>query len=163
VKAFRIADRRHRVFDGYGAALHGGRWNSPGRRVIYGAETYSGARLEQMVHLPLGRVPGTQAVVVVEIPDDVSSEELRPEGLPGWNSRDRIASRAFGDRWYDERRSTVLLVPSVAAPGERNVLINQEHPDSPRIVSSPPSLVVWDERLFERGHRSPKGRRRTRQ
>jgi RES domain-containing protein len=150
VRAFRIADSRHRVFDGYGAALHGGRWSSPGRRVIYCAETYSGARLEQLVHLPLGRVPATQVLVVVEIPEGVSTEELHPERLPGWSARDRIASRAFGDRWYDERRSAVLLVPSVAAPGERNVLIDQEHPDSSRIVASPPAPVVWDERLFGR-------------
>jgi RES domain-containing protein len=150
VRDFRISDRRHRVFDGYGAALHGARWNSPGRRIIYCAETYSGARLEQMVHLPLGRVPATEVVVAVEIPDDVSTEELSPAQLPGWNARDRIASRANGDRWYDEGRSAVLLVPSVAAIGERNVLINQEHADTARIVASAPAPVVWDERLFER-------------
>ena len=45
MRAFRIADRRHPIFDGTGAKLTGGRWNSPGRPVIYAAETFAGALL----------------------------------------------------------------------------------------------------------------------
>jgi RES domain-containing protein len=30
--------------------LHGARWNSPERRVVYAAETYAGALLEILVH-----------------------------------------------------------------------------------------------------------------
>src|ERR1017187_9056977 len=41
LRAFRIADMRHAIFDGSGAMLHGARWTSPGRRVIYAAETYA--------------------------------------------------------------------------------------------------------------------------
>ena len=39
IRAYRIADRRHPIFDSMGAYLNGGRWNSVGRHVIYGAET----------------------------------------------------------------------------------------------------------------------------
>jgi RES domain-containing protein len=35
LKAYRLADERYLIFDGGGAMLMGGRWNSPGRRVIY--------------------------------------------------------------------------------------------------------------------------------
>ena len=57
MRAFRIADRRHPIFDGTGAKLNGGRWNSPGRPVIYAAETFAGGLLEALVHANLGRVP----------------------------------------------------------------------------------------------------------
>ena len=150
MKAFRIADIRHPIFDGYGAFRYGGRWNSPGRFVIYCAETYSGARLEQLVHLPFGHVPKTQRVVTIDIPEDMACEELVAADLPRWNAEDQAASRAFGDRWYDEKRAVVLIVPSVAAPGERNVLINQHHPDFNQIRATRPAPVIWDERLFMR-------------
>ena len=35
----------------------GGRWNSPGRRVIYAAESYAGAMLEVLVNANIGRMP----------------------------------------------------------------------------------------------------------
>ena len=35
----------------------GGRWNSPGRRVIYAAESYAGAMLEVLANSNIGRVP----------------------------------------------------------------------------------------------------------
>ena len=42
--------------------LHGARWNSPGRRVIYAAETYAGALLEILVHAS-GCLPGNLGYV----------------------------------------------------------------------------------------------------
>jgi RES domain-containing protein len=56
-RAFRVADPRHALFDGSGAYMKGGRWNSPGRRIIYAAETYAGALLEALVHLNFDSVP----------------------------------------------------------------------------------------------------------
>ena len=46
MRFYRIADARHSPESGEGARLHGGRWNSPGRAVIYACETQSGAMLE---------------------------------------------------------------------------------------------------------------------
>ena len=57
LRAYRIADRRHKIFDGQGAALLSGRWNSPGRRIIYEAETYTGALLEVLVHATSEKCP----------------------------------------------------------------------------------------------------------
>ena len=67
LRAFRIADMRHSLFGGSGAMLYGARWNSPGRRVIYAAETYAGALLEILVHAS-GSVPQSQGYVEIEIP-----------------------------------------------------------------------------------------------
>ncbi|MBS1821637.1 MAG: RES domain-containing protein [Acidobacteria bacterium] len=147
--AYRIAPGKHPVFDATGASLWGGRWNSPGRRVIYGAETYSGAMLETLVHLSRPSPPPGFQFVRIEIPDSIPVERVAADALRGWNSLDMKASRAFGDRWYDERRSAVLLVPSVVTLGpERNVVINTEHPDYRSIKVDPPRPVQWDARLF---------------
>jgi RES domain-containing protein len=152
MRAFRVADRRHPIFDATGAALHGGRWNSPGRPVIYAAETYAGALLEVLVHANLSRVPKTHAAIDITIPDRVAIEALTANDLPGWNDEDLVASRAFGDRWLKQLRTAVLLVPSIVLQGrERNVLINPVHADFAAIGASAPQPVLWDERLFARG------------
>jgi RES domain-containing protein len=149
LRAFRIADMRHTIFDGYGAMLHGARWNSPGRRVIYAPETYAGALLEILVHAS-GNVPPSQGYVEIEIPAGLPVEVIAADDLPHWDSPSFESARAFGDRWYDERRTPVMMVPSVVTLVERNVLINQEHPDFPRIRAGRPLPVRWDERLWTR-------------
>lgn len=149
--AFRIADRRHPMFDPTGAFLFGGRWNSPGKRMIYAAQTYAGALLEVLVHANLGVVPKTHAAIAIHIPDDLPREVLAIDDLEGWASEDLAASRHFGDGWLEEQRSAVLLVPSVVLRGrEFNVLLNPDHPDFPLIRATAPEPVAWDQRLFPR-------------
>ena len=146
---FRIGDARFPLMDGTGARLFGGRWNSPGRSVIYAAETYAGAILEILVHANLNRLPRTHAVIAIEIPTGVAMERLAAAELTGWNGPDLSASRDFGDRWFAESRTAVLWVPSLITQGrEHNILLNPVHPDFARITSSAPESVVWDERLF---------------
>lgn len=129
--------------------LHGARWNSPGRRVIYATETYAGALLEILVHAS-GSVPQSQGYVEIQIPAGLSLEEITLDDVPQWDSLSFETARAFGDRWYDERRTAVLMVPSVVTLVERNVLINQEHPDFARIRASLALPVRWDVRLWTR-------------
>ncbi|MEA3120822.1 MAG: hypothetical protein QOH33_363 [Paraburkholderia sp.] len=151
MRIYRIADRRHPVWDGTGALLIGGRFNSPGRAVIYGATTFAGAMLELLVHARIGKVPRTHVVATAEVPDEVSIERADAASLPaGWDSPDSEVAQAFGDRWIVEQRTAVLLVPSVVAREEWNALVNPAHPLAPRIVVGEPRAVVWDERLFHR-------------
>jgi RES domain-containing protein len=148
VRAYRIADRRHPLFDGMGAFLNGGRWTSKGGRVIHAAETYAGALLEMLVHTNLRRIPRTHCWIEIEAPETLV-EEVHAESVPEWTAPGFVTSRAFGDLWYKERRSAVLLAPSMVTNGvEHSVLINQEHPDFGRIGVSEPRAVVWDARLF---------------
>jgi RES domain-containing protein len=147
LRAFRIADMRHAIFDGSGAMLHGARWNSPGRRVIYASETYAGALLEILVHAS-GRVPQSQGYIEIEIPAGLSIEEIAPDELPRWDSPSMEAAQALGDAWYDQRRAPVLMVPSVVTRVERNILLNEAHPDFARIRASRPLPVRWDARLW---------------
>src|SRR5204863_4532500 len=101
--------------------LQGGRWNSPGKPVIYAALSYAGAMLEQLVHASTGRVPKNLKYVVISIPAKVRVEKRSRDHLPSsWDQADCLASRAFGDEWLTSRRSAVLLVPSVVAELETN-------------------------------------------
>ena len=149
MRIFRIADGRHPLWDGAGAMRFGGRWNSPGSPVIYGATTYAGAMLEILVHTRIGKVPKSHLCVVGEIPDKICIESVNIRNLAlGWNHPDSVIAREFGDRWTREQRSAVLLVPSVVTGEEGNVVINPLHPDARKIRVSKPEPVVWDSRLF---------------
>ncbi len=146
--AWRIADRRHPVFSGEGAALFGGRWNSRGQRVIYASASYAGAMLEMLVHAGVGKLPKNQVSIRIDIPQTVTVEEIEATDVPGWDQEDVTAPRAYGDAWVKSERSCVLLVPSIVARHENNVLINEAHPDSHRLKLGPPEPVDWDRRLF---------------
>ena len=149
--AWRICDGRFEPFSGTGAAMVGGRWNSPGLAVIYASRSFAGAMLERLAHAGIGRLPKSQVAVCIHIPGDVSVENADETDLPtGWADADQQAARDFGDAWLRERRTAVLCVPSVVARRESNLLINPLHPDFSRIRADPPEPVVWDARLFGR-------------
>ncbi len=151
MQIFRIADERHPIWDGNGAALIGGRWNSPGKPVIYGSLSYSCAMLEVLAHANIGRIPASHRFVVVDVPDTISVESLDEFNLPsGWDSESSAKARVIGDRWLREARSALLIVPSVIARLDRNALVNPLHPDATRLIVSEPQKVKWDKRLFER-------------
>ena len=147
--AYRIADARHAIFDATGAALHGGRWNSVGVAVIYGAETYAGALLEVLVHANLSRPPKNQLVVRIVIPDEVAVETVSIDRVEGWDAVDLTLSRAFGDRWILENRTAILRVPSVITNGrENNIVFNPAHSQFALIKVEDPEPVHWGARLF---------------
>jgi RES domain-containing protein len=148
MRFYRIADSRYSPERGDGARLHGGRWNSPGRAVIYACETKTGAILEKLVHTN-GRMPKHQVCVMYDMPDSIRINSIEPADTPGWDEPDLIASRAAGDAWLAAAPSLVLRVPSVVFDVERNVLINPAHPDSPKIRVLGSEPVRWDDRLFE--------------
>jgi RES domain-containing protein len=63
--------------------------------------------------------------------------------------RRQNATRTLGDEWVKSLRSAVLLVPSVVT-GERNVLMNPEHPDFHRFRFFDPEPFTFDLRLLSR-------------
>ena len=115
--------------------------------MIYAAGSLSLAMLEQLAQAGTGRLPHDHAFVEITIPDSVAIETVEPREVPRWDAADRLASRAFGDRWLTEQRSCVLLIPSVIVPAEQNVVINPAHADFARVTTSPPLPLNWDERL----------------
>jgi RES domain-containing protein len=151
MRIYRIGDSRHALWDGTGTAMVGGRWNSPGRAVIYGSLSYACSMLEILVHANIGRIPTTHGYVVAELPASVTVERHEAQSLPnGWDSTEASIARQFGDRWIEEARSAVLLIPSVVAKLEWNAVVNPSHPDARQISVSQPQAVIWDQRLF--GH-----------
>src|SRR5262249_57067605 len=132
-----------------GAAASGqARWSSSGRFVVYASEHYATALLERAAQSNSLRIPRSLVFAQIEIPRGSTFEEVGEEDVPRWDADDRIASQTFGDRWYDEQRSLFLLVPSLVAPGiERNVLINQRHPQFGRIAISSAERVRCHPRL----------------
>ncbi|MGE5539757.1 MAG: RES family NAD+ phosphorylase [Gemmatimonas sp.] len=146
---YRIGDPNgtYPIFDATGSKLYPGRWNTSACPMIYAAEHYSTAMLEKLVH-GSGSVPPNQHYIEITIPPGVSYEVLNVAALPDWFEQAGASSKRYGDEWQTSRRSLILLVPSVVARIERNVLINPEHPDFPRIATSLHQPVWWDSRLF---------------
>ena len=149
MRIFRIADARFPIWDGAGASLFGGRWSNPGGAVIYGALSESCAILERLVLVGgVGHLPLSQRLVIATVPQSVTVERCDASSLPsGWSQNDSPSAKAFGDRWLAERRSAVLIVPSVIASSDFNALVNTKHPDAMRIEVADPVEFNFDRRL----------------
>lgn len=124
-----------------------GRWNDSANPVIYASEHYSTAMLEKLVH-GNGMMPPNQHFMEITIPPGISYEMVTKDSLPGWADDDGAAARAHGTRWRNESRSAILIVPSFVARMERNVVINDDHPEARRISTGLHQPVWWDGRLF---------------
>lgn len=149
LSCFRIGDPNgdYPIFDATGSTLAPGRWNTSGSPVIYSSEHYATAVLEKLVH-GSGRLPPNQHFIRITIPRGLTYEVLSEPVLPSWDSFPAVVSKSYGEHWCLERRSAVLIVPSVVARPERNVLINPAHPEFGSIETSLHQPVYWDRRLF---------------
>lgn len=149
-RAWRIVREDHRsaAFDGEGARLFGGRWNSRGTRIVYTSITLSLAALETLVHL---NPPVAFKYVAIPIEfDEALVETVAAMDLPAdWNEEPPPPSTAeIGDRWVRESRSAVLKLPSVIISAELNYLLNPGHSDFKRIRIGKPMPFSFDPRLI---------------
>lgn len=149
LSSFRIGDPKgaYPIFDATGSTIAPGRWNTPGTPVIYTSEHYSTAVLEKLVH-GSGRLPPNQHYVQVTIPRGLTYEVFPTAALPGWDSMPAVASKEFGEAWCRQKRSALLIVPSVVARLDQNIIINPAHPEFASITISLHQPVYWDKRLF---------------
>lgn len=147
--AYRIGDRdgSYPIFDATGSRLAPGRWNTESSPLIYASEHYSTAMLEILAN-GTGKLPANQHFIQITIPDGLSYEMLDPAHLPGWDANRAVVCQTYGEAWHASRRSLLLLVPSIVARMELNVLFNPQHPEFPRITHSLHQPVWWDRRLF---------------
>jgi RES domain-containing protein len=138
--AWRICRRPFADLSGEGARLYGGRWNSPGRAVVYAAEAAALAVLEVRVHLDLdwSLLPADYVLVAIDL-DALPIESL--EDAPA----DPVA---FGDAWLASFRSPVLGVPSALVRESRNLLINVAHPEASKATVASIRPFAFDERLW---------------
>lgn len=120
--------------------------------MLYMSENRSLAVLEILVHLSAS-IPDRYVIGMADVPDDVPVEFVNEDRLPGkWSAldpREQVATKGIGDEWVAHQRSAILSVPSVVL-GERNYLLNPDHPDFLRITFSDPVPFRFDNRLFGR-------------
>jgi RES domain-containing protein len=105
--------------------------------------------LEKLVHANLV-LPANQHYICITIPNGVSYEVFQTADHPGWDSKSEAICKTFGQDWCIQIRSALLMVPSIPARVERNILINPAHADAKGITYSLPEPVWWDDRLYHR-------------
>lgn len=140
MRVWRVARAPFADLTGEGARLYGGRWNSPGRAMVYTAENPALAILEVRVHLDLepDLVPDDYVLIEMELGEaSAAAIELASDD-----------PAAFGDAWLARSGEPILKVPSFIAPQSFNYLVNPAHPGATaiRIVSTQP--FAFDRRLW---------------
>jgi RES domain-containing protein len=118
--AWRLCREPFADLAGEGARLYGGRWNTPGRPLVYAASSAALALLEVRVQLdlPPELLPADYVLLTIDLRD------LATETVPDFPPD----PAAFGDAWLRERRTPVLRVPSAIVPESTNLLLNPAHP-----------------------------------
>ena len=88
--------------------------------------------------VPVGNV---RAVSKTDLPlnDALPRIEVEP---------DTFTVRIDGQVWQQQKRSLLLIVPSVVARIEKNFIINPEHPEFRHLTAGLHQPVWWDRRLF---------------
>ncbi|MGH7103148.1 MAG: RES family NAD+ phosphorylase [Acetobacteraceae bacterium] len=138
--AWRLCREPFADLAGEGARRYGGRWNTPGKRMVYAASSAALAVLEVRVHLdlPADLLPDDCTLVVIDL-DDLPIELVAeiPDDPVG-----------FGDSWLRERRTPVLQVPSAIVPESPNLLLDPSHPMAARARVVARRQFVFDRRLW---------------
>ena len=115
VTAWRIVKARHAAsaFDGEGARVEGGRWNSPGTPVVYTSQSAALATIELLVHLGRGSILAAYVLIPCTF-DEALISRLDRKRLPrNWRSYPALPElQLIGDEWVKSGTSAVLEVPS---------------------------------------------------
>ena len=150
-QAWRIVKERHAgtAFDGEGARLYGGRWNSPGVAAVYVSESRALATLEVLAGLQTNfPLPG-YVLIPTEF-DDSLVVAIELEEVPAdWRQNPPAPStQRLGNDWIAQGESAVLRVPSVLVPKESNYVLNPRHPDFSAVMVGEPEPLSMDLRLL---------------
>lgn len=145
-RVYRVCRARYARLDGEGAKRVGGRWNSPGRAVVYMAESVALSVLENLVHMSRQDFPTGYVSIAAILPDGIPIASERDLRLRA-HLRD-LSSQSLGDWWIEANTSAVLEVASAIVPHEHNYLLNPAHLDFAKITTDPPALFHFDSRLF---------------
>ncbi len=128
-----------------------GRWHSAGRRIVYFAETPSGAMLEILAHLeldPNDDIPQNYQLLKVHVEKENIGFDMPIASLgKDWVNRLDI-TRASGDTWLREKRSALLRVPSAIMPETWNWLLNPLHTEAANVKVISATSYPYDPRLL---------------
>lgn len=151
MRVYRLSRKKYsKELSGKGAAISGNRWNSKGTEIIYTAESRALAMAEVLVHLTLATLPRDFMMLEIDIPKNISIEELSLENLPrNWNSHPPSSeTQKIGDQFIQELKNCVLKVPSAVVPGDFNFLINPFHNEFKEITIIDSKDFPFDYRIF---------------
>lgn len=152
ISVWRITKQKHarNSFSGDGARLYGGRWNSPGKLLVYTAESRALALAEILVHLESTAVLSRYVVFQVEIEESYIAHLDLPNLPRNWRAEPAPKRlQLLGDEWLGSGKSAVLRVPSAIVAGELNYLLNPLHPDFPNLRIGGPERFQIDKRLIK--------------
>lgn len=138
-----------KAFDGEGARLNGGRWNSPGARMVYTSDSHALAVLELLTRLNDATFLPKFVVIPADLPEALVTE-IELTKLPAhWQSHPAPPElQRLGDAWVKASSSLALRVPSAVIPRQHNYLLNPEHPDFGALKILPPEPFAFDMRLL---------------
>lgn len=147
---YRLCKAVHAALDGEGARLWGGRWNSPGRPMVYAAASPSLAVLEVLVHLdlPAELIPDDMVLLTIKVPDDAMFEAIADIRQSAETQTDTDACRQVGDAFLEAGTALGLKVRSIVVPQETNLLLNVRHADMGRVTVVACEPFAFDRRLF---------------
>ena len=151
MKLYRITSPNHAYdLSGTGARLYGGRWNSPGKPVVYAAGTISLAMLETMANAEPEWLKKPFTLNILNIPDPLVIEKLKEEDLlVDWKNYPFAPTTVEkGDRWLQSRLTPILQVPSAVNPFEFNYLLNPNNQDFSMITIDEIRELSFDLRLI---------------
>jgi RES domain-containing protein len=152
ISAWRIVKAKHQssAFDGEGARLAGGRWNSPGLAMIYTAQSAALAALEMLVHLESRSLLSSYVLIPCSFQRRLVLRLDRTRLPARWRAHPAVPQlQLLGDAWLKNGLSAVLEVPSVIIRSESNCLLNPVHPDFASIDIGPPEPFDFDVRLVK--------------
>lgn len=151
IAAWRIVKARHShtAFDGEGARLLGGRWNSPGSPLVYTAESAALAALEMLVHLGRGAILPAYVLISGSFDPAIVTHLDRSRLPANWRSYPAPPElQLIGNEWLKGGGSAVLEVPNAIIPVGSNYLLNPQHDDFGSIRVSKPEPFEFDLRLL---------------
>lgn len=150
-RAWRIVKERHveTAFDGEGARLFGGRWNSPGVPAVYASESRALATLEVLAGLQTNSLLPGYVLIPAEFDGSLVVAIELDEVPADWRQNPPAPStQRLGDDWIARGKSAVLRVPSALVPKESNFVLNPRHPDFSAIRVQEPEPLSMDPRLL---------------
>ena len=153
MELFRLTQSKHgKTLSGKGAAISGGRWNTPGTEMIYSAGNRSLAMAEVAVHFSIATLPAGYMMMTIQVPDAISVSDIDSKPLPiDWNQFPPLrAMQLIGDRFIQEGKSCLLKVPSAVTNGDFNYLLNPMHADFKKIKIIGYDLFPFNNRLFKK-------------
>lgn len=129
------------------------RWNDNGAFVIYTSASASLSCLENLVHLQTTVIKKQFSITAYQLPDKTKIQKIELDSLPAdWksDSSQDAACRLIGRKWYNDKKTLLLCVPSSVIPSEFNYIINTLHPDFQKIKVLQVQPFNFDPRLFKK-------------